>query len=137
MSAIGPSLIHDVTAGGALRAKGNLAAGSVLVQGNTYRERFRAAANLVAFEVRAKMAVSGGTPTVQAVAEQASIQGNDLTVADATSGLTAATSLVNNTEANHAYTPPKGETFIDVVIDVTGGSAAGTITYVDVLTRIQ
>src|SRR5712664_1618225 len=137
MAAIGPTVIHDCTAGGALRARGKLAVGQVLVQGNTYRERFRAAANLVAFEVRAKMAVTGGTPTIQAVAETANIFGNDTTISDATSGVTGATNLVNNTEANHAYTPPKDETFIDVVIDVTGGSAAGTITYVDVLTRLQ
>jgi hypothetical protein len=137
MSVIGPTVIHDVTVGGSIRMVGKLAVGAVLVNGNTYRERCRAAANIVAFEIRAKMTVTGGTPTVQAVAETANIYGNDLTVSDATSGLTAATALVTATEANHAYTPPKGETFIDIVIDCTPASAAGTITYIDVLTRIQ
>jgi hypothetical protein len=137
MAVLGPTIIHDVTVGGSIRAAGKLAAGSVLANGNTYRERFRAAANIVAFEVRAKCNPVTGTPTIQIVAETANIVGNDLTVSDATSGLTAASTLAANTELNNAYTPPKGETFIDIVVDCTAGSNACTIVYIDVLTRIQ
>ncbi len=136
MAVFGPTVIHDQTAGGGQRLRGGLAATSVLAQGNTYRERIRLSANCLDIHVRAKMAVSGGTPTIQIVPSTANINGNDLTVSDATAGITAATNLVNNTEATQAYTP-FGETFVDVVIDTTGGSAAGTLTYVDVFSRVQ
>ena len=136
MAVFGPTVINDQTVGGSNRLGGKLAVGAVLAQGNTYRERIRVGGNILSIDVRAKMAVSGGTPTVQLVPSTATIYGNDLTVSDVTTGLTTATNLVNATEANHAYTP-KGENFIDVVVDTTGGSAAGTITYIDVNSRIQ
>ncbi len=136
MAVNGPGTIYDLTMGGAIRAGGNLAATSVLANGNTYRERFRVGPNAASFEIRAKASGITGTPTIQAVPSTANIGGNDLTVSDAAAGLTAVTTLLTS-EINHAYTPPKGETFIDVVVDTTAGSNKCTLTYVDVFVRTQ
>lgn len=136
MTVVAATQISDSTMSGMMRMRGNLAAGAVLAQGNTYRERIRMPSSGASIDVRAKMTVTGGTPTIQLVPQTADKMANDLTVSDATSGLTAATNLVTATEATQGYTP-KGEMFIDVVIDCTGGSAAGTVVYVDVGVRRQ
>src|SRR5258708_34200831 len=136
MAVFGPTVIHAQTVGGSNRLKGVLAAGKVLATGQTYRERIRCAGNILSIDIRCKMTVTGWTPTVQLVPQTANIFGNDLTVSDTTSGLTGATALSSGVEANHSYTP-KAENFIDVVIDTTPATAAGTITYVDVTPRIQ
>lgn len=130
------TMIFDQTMQGMLRVRGSLAAGTALAQGSSYRERMRMPASAASIDVRVKMAVTGGTPTVQLVPQTADKMANDLTVSDATSGLTAATNITNNTEVTQQYIP-KGEMFIDVVIDCNGGSAAGTLTYVDVGVKRQ
>lgn len=135
MATVGPSLIVDQTSGGMMRLRGSLAPGTILVNGNVYRERLRMPANAVSADARCKMAVAGGTPTVQLVAQTGDKSGNDLTVSDAASGLAAPTLLLNNQEATHTYIP-KGETFVDVVVDCTGAAASGTLTYCDVGSRL-
>ena len=135
MAVVGPTIHYNFAAGGNNRLGGSLAAGATIANGNTYRERLVLPPNAIGVDVRAKMAVSGGTPTIQLVPQTPNQTVPSLTVSDTTSGLTAATNLVSNTEAMHSYTP-NGEQLIDVVLDSTGASAAGTMTYCDVVVQL-
>lgn len=132
----GPTYICDLTNGGHERLTGKLAAGLAITNDNIYRERLRLPPYAVSVDVRFKMTVSGGTPTVQVVPQTANIMGDDKTVSSVTTGLTTATNLSSGTEALHSYTL-KGERFADVVLDATGASAAGTLTYCDVSVKLQ
>src|SRR3990167_6209290 len=115
MSVVGPTLIYELDAGGSVRLGGSLAAGATLTNGNTYRERLRVPTRATGVDVRTKINVSGGTPTVQLVPQTADIHGPNLTVSSVTSGLTTATNIPDDTEAIHSYTP-SAEPFIDVVV---------------------
>lgn len=130
MSTIGPTVVQDASCGGSLRVLTDLAAGATIANGNVYRARF-SVPNAHRLNVRVKMSVSGGTPTVQWVPQTANIGAPDLTVSDAAAGVASATNLVDATEALAQYTM-NGERVVDLVIDAQGASAAGTLTSVDV-----
>src|SRR3970282_1124685 len=121
MTAFGPTAggFYDLQSGGVIRLGGQLVATKAIVNGNTYRERLMLGGRAASVDVRVKMAVSGGTPTMQGVPRTAALD------ADCTSGLSTATNLSNNSEANHSYTT-KGEGTVDVVLDATGAAARGS-----------
>lgn len=121
-----------------MRLKGTLAVGATLTNGDTYRNRIYLPPGQVStLSARVKLTVSGGTPTVQLVPQTANIRpdGLDTTVSSVTTGLTAATNLTNGAEAVHTLTV-LGDEVVDVVVDVTGASAAGTVTYVDLYCKM-
>lgn len=135
MAVIGPTIIHEMTGAAPIRLGGGLAVGAALAQGNTYRERIQIPTGCVSVSLRFKMTVTGGTPTAQIVPQTANIRPPDLAVSSVTTGLTAATNVVTATELLHTYTC-LGDEIVDVVIDTTGASAAGTIVYADVYTKL-
>lgn len=136
MAVVGPTLIHDLTPGGSVRLRGGLAAAATIANGNTYRERLALPPNAGTINLRFKMDVSAGTPTIQLVPQTANIERDSLTVSSVTTGLTSATSVVDDTELVHSYTS-KGERVVDVLLDATPASAAGTVTYCDVSVTTQ
>lgn len=135
MAVVGPTISYDFSQGGTNRLGGSLAASATISNGNSYRERLVIPSHATSIDVRLKMTVSGGTPTVQLVPQTANLTVPSLTVSSVTSGLTTATDLVTGTEAVHSYTPG-GEQLVDVVLDATGASAAGTLTYCDVSVQV-
>lgn len=130
-----PVSIVNLEPGGSWRCIGNLAAGTVVGNSATARERFRVGSRCIAVNIKAKCSAVTSDPTIQVIPQLASCtEGHAIgSTLDAIDGATATALLT--TEVAHAYTL-KGETFFDVEVNSDSGDSA-TITYVDVYVTAQ
>lgn len=126
-----PTVYQRLEEGAPLRVLTDLAASTTLTNAHIYHARFVVPPFVNKMTAVVKCAVSGGTPTAQLIPQTADINPPDLTVSNRTTGLTTATNLSDGTAAAHSLTL-LGEKVVDLVIDSTGASAAGSVTYIDV-----
>jgi len=121
----------NLSIGGAHRCKGALAVGEVLGNSTTTRERFMVD-GCESINVRFKGAVTS-TPSFAIIPQDPSVENDDGSVSDVTTGITAAANISDATETIKSYTL-LGERYVDVVITNAGGDAFN-VTFVDVYVK--
>lgn len=127
-----PPLAADASPAGACRLRGALKPNTVLPAAATTKQRVRIG-GAVAITVRHKLTAGPtGTPDLNIVG-----LGADATMDEANAATTtataAATAVMSNTEVSTDFVC-KGEEYIEIQCVLAGGEA-GTIDYIDVLTK--